>query len=573
LLKQTHPSWSVWELNALACQTATHDISTTVGGSTLDGDGRVGAGRVDLTKASNSNVAAGNGSDPNLIGVSFGVVTVPVDGSKSLTKNVKVVNKGASDVTYNITYQGIANAQGTSYTLPPSVTVLAGSTTMFPVTFNATGSALRHDRDPSVTSSQATAFFTAGRQFLTEQAGYIVLTPTAGSEPTIRVAAYAAPRPASSVHATSTNVVPDAASGSFTINLSGSGINTGATFPGDIVSLVKAFELQYVSPLAGSSNPPTDPNVIKYVGVTSDWANRSSADRNNGATVVTFGIEGFGDAAIPKNFSESDKQIYIDFNFDNVPDATIYMTALPNASNTNVGTNVYWVGYVDNAGFYGPAGAAYFWDQLVNGITPGSFTPGSATSRDLNTFNNSAVHLPVDFIVATGGTAFNYQVVTFDRSGALVDQTPWLFFDVAAPGINTIPAATFEPFAFNDLPSTAITANYNGTNFQNNSSLGVLLLHRHNGDGNRADTVLLLAPTITGFSPTHGKVGAQITITGTNFGPGTQVTFFNNKPASSVSVITSTTLIATVPPGAVSGPIRVSNAAGSSIKGGFVVDP
>jgi hypothetical protein len=578
LLRQIHPTWTVQELNALACETATHDIATTTGGATLYGAGRVGAGRNDVGKAATANVVAYNGTDPNLIGVSFGSVEVPVDGSRTLTKTVKVTNKGLGSVTYNLTVTDIVAAAGAAYTLSaPSITVAAGNTGTFNVTYTATGSALRHNRDATVTSTQATAFFTAGRQFLTESSSYVVLTPTSGPEPTVRVALYAAPKPTSSMHATTTGVVPDAASGSFSINLSGAGINTGASFPTDIVSMVKAFELQYISPLAGSANPPTDPNVIKYVGVTSDWANRSAGDRNGGATVVTFAIEGFGNSAFPKNFSDSDKEILIDFDFDSVTDATIYMTALPNASNTQVGTNVYFVGYTDNAKLFNAPGDtathSYFWDQMVNGITPGSFVAGAATNRDVNTFNNSVVHLPVDFIVGTGFSSFNYQVVTFDRSGNLVDQSPVLFFDAAAPGIDTTPAATFEPFAFNDLPSTTITANYNGTNFQTNASKGVLLTHRHNGTGSRSDVIVFRKPTISSFTPTHGKVGSQVTITGSNFGPGTVVKFTSNKTAV-VNVITSTTLVATVPSGAVTGPIRVSNAAGTSVGPGvFTVDP
>src|SRR5205085_1501315 len=142
---------------------------------------------------------------------------------------------------------------------------------------------------------------------------------------------------------------------------------------------------------------------------------------------------------------------------------------------------------------------------------------------------NSAVHLPVDFIVGTGATAFNYQVVTFNRNGDMVDQSPVLYFDVAAPGIDTTPASTFEPFAFNDLPTTTITANYNGTNFQTNGSKGVLLTHRNNGTGNRSDVIAFRKPTISSFSPTSGKVGSNVTINGSNFGPGTIVKFTSNK--------------------------------------------
>ena len=39
-------------------------------------------------------------------------------------------------------------------------------------------------------------------------------------------------------------------------------------------------------------------------------------------------------------------------------------------------------------------------------------------------------------------------------------------------------------------------------------------------------------PTIASFSPTSGKVGDKITITGSNFNAGTVVKFFNNKTAT-----------------------------------------
>ena len=58
------------------------------------GVGRVGAGRIDLTNANNANVVAFNGSDANQMGVSFGVVETPVNGTSSLTKNITVEEPG-----------------------------------------------------------------------------------------------------------------------------------------------------------------------------------------------------------------------------------------------------------------------------------------------------------------------------------------------------------------------------------------------------------------------------------------------------------------------------------------------
>jgi len=565
LLRQTHPTWSVQELNALACGTATHDLTTTVGGSTKIGVGRVGAGRIDLANAASANVVAYNGTDPNLIGVSFGAVEVPVDGSKTLTKTIKVVNKGSADVTYNLSYLDSVVASGATFTFPSSITVPAGSTGNFNVTFTATGNLLRHERDLSTGTAQATDFGTFSRQYLTEKAGYAVLTPASGPEPTQRVALYAAPKPAAAMNSTITGVVPDADTGSFTVGLSGASINTGSSFPTDIVSYAKAFELQYANPLAGSPSAPTDPNIIKYVGISTDWANRSQAERDNFVPWVNFAIEGFGNSPVPDAFGGANKEIFIDLDFDNVYDVMIFLTRLPNSS-TGSPSNVYFSELVDLTGVFGAPGLAYFWEPINARST-------SPTSRDTNSFNNSVVTVPLDGLVGSGFTSFQYQVKTFDRAGNEVDETPVLFFDAANPGLDPIPPATLEPFFVNDLPTTTFTVNYNGTNFQADGASGLMVTHMHNGTGNKTDVVAFRKPLITGFSPTSGHVGDFITITGLNFGAGTKVTFFNNQPATSVNVITSSTLTARVPAGAVSGPIRVSNAAGFSSKGGFTVLP
>jgi hypothetical protein len=127
------------------------------------------------------------------------------------------------------------------------------------------------------------------------------------------------------------------------------------------------------------------------------------------------------------------------------------------------------------------------------------------------------------------------------------------------------------------LATNTIPVNYNGTNFGNNGSLGVWLLHMHNGDNNRSDVVGFKAPTITSVSPNHAKVGAFVTLTGSNYGPGTQVFFqgpsFSSVQATTVNVLTANTISVKVPSGAVSGFIRVQNAAGSNAIGGFTVDP
>src|SRR5205085_12050346 len=136
-----------------------------------------------------------------------------------------------------------------------------------------------------------------------------------------------------------------------------------------------------------------------------------------------------------------DKEIFMDLDFDGTFDMVVFLTSFPNSTTTSH-TNVYWTELVDLTGVYGPGGRAYFWDYGTNAIDPATGLP---TNQDTNSFNNSVVHVPVDAIVGSGFSSFQYQVVTFDRNGNEVDETPVLFFDAAAPGIDTTPAGQFEP--------------------------------------------------------------------------------------------------------------------------------
>jgi uncharacterized repeat protein (TIGR03803 family) len=81
------------------------------------------------------------------------------------------------------------------------------------------------------------------------------------------------------------------------------------------------------------------------------------------------------------------------------------------------------------------------------------------------------------------------------------------------------------------------------------------------------------APGPFEFSPAKGLVGAKITLRGSAFAGTTAVTFFNGMSAVSV-VDASGYITATVPPGAASGPITVTNAGGTTTsKSSFTVLP
>jgi hypothetical protein len=90
---------------------------------------------------------------------------------------------------------------------------------------------------------------------------------------------------------------------------------------------------------------------------------------------------------------------------------------------------------------------------------------------------------------------------------------------------------------------------------------------------NEACTMLAAGnlPTINSFSPAGGAPGTQVSIRGSNFAFGDLSVQFNQTDAV-VQVLSAFDAIATVPQGATSGPIRVTNAFGSAVgAGNFLV--
>ena len=74
----------------------------------------------------------------------------------------------------------------------------------------------------------------------------------------------------------------------------------------------------------------------------------------------------------------------------------------------------------------------------------------------------------------------------------------------------------------------------------------------------------LTGPVVTGFSPASGTVGSTVVITGTGLSLASTVTF--NGTSAAFTINSATQLTATVPPGATTGAITVSNAAVTSGK-------
>ena len=139
----------------------------------------------------------------------------------------------------------------------------------------------------------------------------------------------------------------------------------------------------------------------------------------------------------------------------------------------------------------------------------------------------------------------------------------------AAPALAQTP--TFAPVVpystgANSVPESIAVADVNGdgkpdallANADSNT-LGVLL-----------NTTVFAAPTLTSLSPTSGPVGTRVTLTGTSLSGATGVRF-NGTAAATFSVSNATTATATVPAGATTGPVTITNGGGTSNGQNFIV--
>lgn len=92
------------------------------------------------------------------------------------------------------------------------------------------------------------------------------------------------------------------------------------------------------------------------------------------------------------------------------------------------------------------------------------------------------------------------------------------------------------------------------------------------GGSATSSSVFYAPPMITGFSPTHGLPGTNVTITGTSFTNATAV-LFNGVPAASFVVTDNTLIGAVVPNGATTGPITVAAPGGTNASASvFTID-
>jgi len=105
------------------------------------------------------------------------------------------------------------------------------------------------------------------------------------------------------------------------------------------------------------------------------------------------------------------------------------------------------------------------------------------------------------------------------------------------------------------------------------ASTGTFTLTNPAGTSAPSAKAFKVTPTVTSFSPSSGPKGSVVQINGSSFTGATKVTF-GGKAAQTFTVDNGTTIHATVPPKAVSGPIEVTTPAGKGASStSFTVTP
>jgi subtilisin family serine protease len=451
LLKQLHPSWSVEQLKALAMNTAIHSVFVGANKTPpLVGPGRVGAGRVDAAAAAAAPAVAFSADDPGEVSISFGALEM--QGVASHAANVKVDNPSASTLTYDLGYTEVAGVTGLTVSFPggASVNVPAGGSATFTVQLTADASLMKHTHDPSFLES------TSGnaRSWMSEEAGYVTLTPASGQP--LRLPLYAAVRPASAMGTAETDL-PLSADGTYQVRLAGQGLATGSSFPEDLVSLVSALELQEIN--TDSAAP------VRYLGVTSDYQAQTALGKGIADTTIYFGVAA--------NTLESDPlsapvDLMIDVNRDGTNDYELTIDELTSGSDVFAAK----VCKVNTT-------TCQF--MALNGAMP--------NVRDTAPYNTDVWVLPVkasSLGLTSGATKFSYsrqdagssQVHTFDPAH------PGLVFG----GTDYLGAAATQPL-YQDLDGQTIQVSYKQADYKADTALGLLLLHHHNATGSRAQAV------------------------------------------------------------------------------------
>jgi len=225
----------------------------------------------------------------------------------------------------------------------------------------------------------------------------------------------------------------------------------------------------------------------------------------------------------------------------------------------------------------------------VTTLTASSLTlggPGGPVAGTISPGEQGLLLFVVPGAPLAAGTTYTLSLTSdiTDTSGNPLTPFTSQFTTVAAPTITsftpnngppgtavTITGTNFDPVAsknevkFNGVIATVTAASATSLTalVPGGATTGPITVTTRGGTATSATNfTVITGPVITGFTPTSGRVGDTVTVSGTNFVNVSSVTFDGG--AASFTVTSPTLLTAVVPVGATSGPIRVTTAQGTA---------
>ncbi len=464
LLKQVHPTWTVAQLKALVMNTALTDVKNDDKSLNID-PARAGTGRMDLDRATNSNYIAYDSTNAAGVSASFGLLELT--GKATVTRQITLENLGTSPKTFNVSFVNATNTPGVTFSVSPSrVTVGNRGKVNVTLTMTADPALLQNVFQPTVGSDDGL------RAYLTDASGYVSFRDTS-NRPALRVTAHAIPVAVSEMSGTLSSAIDGAtAPVNTTIALSGTGL-LGTDVPTETLSIATAFELQGTSPRMMATDTVTDYADLQAFGVSEGTSPIFGEVENR----LYFGVATYGEWQTP---GQVEFDVSFDTNRDGKVDYILYTSTTGTAANPNDIFVTKLVKLTAAGGLDTTFGTQV--QALVNEVVP-----GIANTR---LYNTNVMFLPVnpDAMGLTAGSTFDYSIASFSLD-SVSDESTTATYTYGKPGVafsnNLVPGIP----AFADVPGETIGVNFDAQAFANNRSQGVLLLHHHNKQGTRVQTL------------------------------------------------------------------------------------
>ena len=441
LVKGLHKKWKPLQVKAAVMNTSWHNVWTGPNKSgTRYAPTRVGSGRVDALGATSTKVLAYQSGNAGRASVVFGVVPVKPGETVTRKRKVRVQNTAGSAVKVALSYQGVNNTAGVTYSVSPkSITVKPRRTATVTVTMKASGSQLRHQMDK--TMSEDPGGYGVMRSFVTDSSGVLLVKP--GKKKALRLPVQTAAKPVSTTTAS-------ASADGKGIDLAGQGVAQGDGAEA-YQSIAAVLQLGAES---GKTAACTYPKSIPGCATANQKAEDIMAiGAGQGDGYLQFGVATHGnwanlDAVIP----------YVDYDTtgDGVPDYETYAA--------NLGDTDLLVANTIDLNTGEPVDT-----ELINQVDG---------SIDTNVWDTNVVLLPVDPSLLNITAPIDYTVGVFDNytGTELEEVSSEASYDVEAPDVS-VENALYDDQGDTTIPVTA------------KSGAKALVFHLHGATGKRAEVV------------------------------------------------------------------------------------